>query len=505
MRSEDYLNEIRTSPGLKRAVLKKLTVDGDEVTFHLATDLTYSKEDLAHAETVSQKYVPEGFRAKVDVVKAVPGEEGVRAAIAELLKTKFPAAAAFISPKDIEVMKDGGGGRFLISVGEEERAQFVCGDVLNVLSRELMRSFCGSWYGDFVAVERKQTEMEHDELPPAEAVVAPRTFEIANYVAIDGANPKIALYCADLNGEQLNVTLCGAITHIEERLTKNGKPYFRITVTDGSGQVSASYFTRKTTLEKIRSLKAGDLVCLSGNHELYNGSFTFTVKNIDYGTPPEGFKPQARASRPVPAKYIKVQSEPIEDLIQADLFGTTTLPADFCKMRFVVFDLETTGLNNNPVGGAMDRIIEIGAVKIENGRICERFSSFVACPVRLSGEIIKITGITDDMLTGAPEIGDVVADFFKFCDGSVLVGHNVQFDYKFVRHYGEQEGYLFDHRQYDTVTFAQEMLHLSNYKLNTVADHFGFSFHHHRAYDDAFVTAKIFLELVKLKGALPKY
>ena len=109
------------------------------------------------------------------------------------------------------------------------------------------------------------------------------------------------------------------------------------------------------------------------------------------------------------------------------------------------------------------------------------------------------------MLVGAPEISDVIADFYKFCDGCVLVGHNVQFDYKFVRYYGEKEGFLFDHRQYDTLSFAQEMLRLSNYKLNTVADYFGFTFQHHRAYNDAFVTAKIFIELCRLKGGLPRY
>ena len=111
---------------------------------------------------------------------------------------------------------------------------------------------------------------------------------------------------------------------------------------------------------------------------------------------------------------------------------------------------------------------------------------------------------TDDMLRGAPDIKDVVADFYKFAHGSILVGHNVQFDWKFIRYYGEKEGFLFDQRQYDTIAFAQELLRLSNYKLNTVADHFGFTFNHHRAYDDAFVTAKIFKELVRIKGGLPR-
>ena len=84
------------------------------------------------------------------------------------------------------------------------------------------------------------------------------------------------------------------------------------------------------------------------------------------------------------------------------------------------------------------------------------------------------------------------------------MGHNVQFDIKFVRHYGEEQGYYFDHKTYDTLSFAQELLFLSNYKLNTVADEFGFTFNHHRAFDDAFVTAKIFIELCRKKNGLPR-
>ena len=154
--------------------------------------------------------------------------------------------------------------------------------------------------------------------------------------------------------------------------------------------------------------------------------------------------------------------------------------------------------------GRMDKIIEIGAVKLVNGEIVEKFSSFVACKERLSNEIVNLTGIHDEDLVGAPEIEQVLADFFKFTDGAILVGHNVNFDYRFVHYYGEQSGYIFDKKLYDTLALAQELLRgkLANYKLNTVADSYGFTFNHHRAYDDASVTAKVFIELVKAKGFL---
>ena len=170
-----------------------------------------------------------------------------------------------------------------------------------------------------------------------------------------------------------------------------------------------------------------------------------------------------------------------------------------------MFDLETTGLNNQPAMGRMDKIIEIGAVKLLGGEIVEKFSTFISCDERLSGEIVKLTGITDEMLVGAPPIEQAIADFFKFTDGAYLVGHNVVFDYRFIQYYGEQNGYNFDQKQFDTLTLAQELLRgkIPKYDLKTVASYYGFEFTHHRAFADASVTAKVFIEFIKARGKLP--
>ena len=502
MRSEAYLNEIRGIENFKRAVLSKIVVEGREVVFHLVTDLSYTQGDVTRADEISKRYAPTGYTAQVRVQKSVPSEEGIRRAAYEFLRLRAPAAAAFLTPADVSVVLDDGGGRYFLSAPAAERAQFT-ESLSDQLTKELSRRFCGTWLGEFRFIDRAMGEIEREAPPPAEPVYAPRVFPVADYEAIDGEGGKTALYIADLNKEMQDVTVCGRITYIEERETKKGKPYFSISITDGSGSLRASYFTKKKTIEKVRGLAQGANVCLTGDNELFNGGLSFHVRAINYGAPPEGFVPKARPSRPVPPQYKVVFPAPTADYVQAQLFGETPVPEEAREREFVVFDLETTGLNSTGAGGSMDRIIEIGAVKIKNGQIVERFSSFVACPVRLSDEIVSLTGITDEMLVGAPETKDVIADFYRFCDGCTLVAHNASFDCKFVRHYGEKEGYLFEHPQIDTVSFAQAVLHLSNYKLNTLADHFGFSFNHHRAYDDAFVTAKIFLELVKLKKGLP--
>lgn len=503
MKSEEYLSEIRKNAGLVRAVLRRIVVEGKTVTFYLATDVRYSPEDEEAATVISQKYVDPSLTARAVISKSVPDESSVRKAVCAILKMRFPAAAAYISPEDVAVVCDRTGGRYTLSVSKGEEALFKSYAILDTLTRLLEKDFCGAWFGSLANIEREEEQLTTSLIPQAEFVIGPRLHPIAHYSAIDGAKPERAIYVADLKEEQKGVTVCGKVAFLQEKMTSGGKPYFSFTVSDVTGtQFRCNYFSKKATLEKVRSIKTGDSVLLTGDYEPYNGGLSFAAKAVDLGTPPDGYVPEERTSRPVPAYYKTVFPEPVSDLRQAAMFTDDALPKELTDNTFVVFDLETTGLNNSPSAGSMDRIIEVGAVKIVGGKICEKFSSFVSCPVALPKQIVSLTGITDDMLVGAPPVSDVVADFFRFTDGCLLVGQNVQFDYKFMRYYGEQEGYLFDKQTFDTITYAQELLHLSNYKLNTIADHFGFTFNHHRAFDDAFVTAKIFIELVKMRGKI---
>ncbi len=150
--------------------------------------------------------------------------------------------------------------------------------------------------------------------------------------------------------------------------------------------------------------------------------------------------------------------------------------------EYVAFDLETTGLSS-----ANDRIIEIGAVVMKNGEELDRFQTFVDPQRPLEKKIVELTGITDEMLKGAPKIEEVLPEFLKFVNGRVLVAHNSDFDTGFIRAACAREGLPYTYTAADTLILSQNMLpQLNKFKLDIVSNALSLpDFNHHRAADDA--------------------
>ncbi|MCC8103823.1 MAG: PolC-type DNA polymerase III [Clostridiales bacterium] len=156
---------------------------------------------------------------------------------------------------------------------------------------------------------------------------------------------------------------------------------------------------------------------------------------------------------------------------------------------FVVFDLETTGFSpqNN-------RIIEIGAVKVQNGKITDKFSTFVNPQVPIPFRIEELTSINDNMVMDAPTIETILPEFMEFSEGCVMVAHNASFDMSFIEENCRRLSIPCDKTAVDTVAMARVLLPaLNRFKLDTVAKAVGVPLgHHHRAVDDAGCTAEIF-------------
>ena len=162
---------------------------------------------------------------------------------------------------------------------------------------------------------------------------------------------------------------------------------------------------------------------------------------------------------------------------------------------YVVFDIETTGFS--PL---VNKIIEIGAVKVIGGKITERFSTFVNPQIPIPFHIENLTSIRDDMVMDAPTIEEILPEFLKFCEGCVMVAHNADFDMSFIRHNCDLQGISYDFTIADTVALARMLLpNLNRFKLDTVAKAvnvpLGF---HHRAVDDAACTADIFVKFIEM-------
>ena len=162
---------------------------------------------------------------------------------------------------------------------------------------------------------------------------------------------------------------------------------------------------------------------------------------------------------------------------------------------YVVFDLETTGFSPEK-----DRIIEIGAVKVVDGAITERFSTFVNPEIPIPFRIEELTSIKDDMVIDAPKIEEILPKFMQFCEGAIMVAHNAEFDMSFINKNCERQGLPCDFTIVDTVALARILLpNLNRFKLDTVAKALGVSLdNHHRAVDDAACTAEIFVKFIQM-------
>jgi len=168
---------------------------------------------------------------------------------------------------------------------------------------------------------------------------------------------------------------------------------------------------------------------------------------------------------------------------------------DFKKTRYVVFDLETTSLN--PKTG---EIISIGAVKIEDGEIKSDFQRMIKIKGNLDAKTTKLTGITESMLKNGVPIKEALTDFLNFAGNDILVGHNVKFDYRFLSHSVKSNlGIKLKRPQIDTLGISRFLLKLKSNTLDSVAKRLGFGdFKHHRALEDAKMTAKIFLKFLSM-------
>ncbi|MDD6796489.1 MAG: DNA polymerase III subunit alpha, partial [Clostridiaceae bacterium] len=162
---------------------------------------------------------------------------------------------------------------------------------------------------------------------------------------------------------------------------------------------------------------------------------------------------------------------------------------------YCVLDLETTGFSPK-----LEKITEIGIMKVQNGKVIDSFSTFVNPEKPIPARVVEVTNITDDMVRDAETIDKVFPKMLEFIEGSVLVAHNADFDIGFLKHYAKELGYDFDFTYLDTLTLAYDLFpDYKTYKLGRIAKNLGIKVEvAHRALDDVDTTVKVFNVMIKM-------
>ena len=352
-------------------------------------------------------------------------------------------------------------------------------------------------------------------------------------------------------GEMGEVTIRCQVMTLETREIRNEKTIVIMSVTDFTDSIVLKIFTRNDQLTELldAGLKKGAFLKIKGvttidkfDSELTIGSIVGMKKIPDFTTTRMDTSPEKRVELHCHTKMSDMDGvSEVRDIIKrAKKWGHKAIaitdhgdvqsfpdanhavsPEDDFKVIYgveaylvddlkdvivnsknqqlddvyVVFDLETTGFSPDK-----NKIIEIGAVKVERGSITERFSTFVNPEVPIPFHIEELTSIRDDMVMDAPKIEEILPQFLEFCEGAIMVAHNAEFDMSFIRKNCERQQLAAEFTVIDTVALARMLLpHLNRFKLDTVAKALGISLdHHHRAVDDAACTAEIFVKFIQM-------
>lgn len=287
----------------------------------------------------------------------------------------------------------------------------------------------------------------------------------------------------------------------EEAVTKYQRKMYKFTIADFTGEMNCVFFSNKENQAKIEKLDKGSVIVVRGNLEAdsFSGGNTLKVKDLAYCSIPENLTEYIEYRKEKPF-YEFVEPEKVVTFTQDNLLNFSEekqVPKFLQNKTFVCYDFETTGLHYS----TGDRIIEIGAVKIENGKITEKFMSFIDPEMHIPEESSAISGIVDSDVQGAPTADKVLQDFYKWTRNAIIIGYNnINFDNIFLIGQGKDARWNFDNETDDVYKWAQKYVKgAKNYKLKTIADKLGVTLDNaHRAVYDALATAEVFIKIQEI-------
>lgn len=468
------------------------------ITFFMHSDRYDEKYNDAYYDELSslvRDIIPEKYKIRLAVKKTFDDDDIVHASVLEFLRENYPSVSAKITrgsvkvkhSKYYDVIVSAPSYIFNILNGEEFKEKLI-----KWLSRRFVAEF------EITVVETEEGEKPYSESDgEADTVIyVPKVIEISEVQEFIGAPiSKYPRYISESHRDISDAIICGKISGLSKKISAKGNTFYTFTLTDPTGAIRCMYFPRSEKGAKMDALNnAEDVeVVVSGSvkRDTKFDSCTFWMQKmsfckINWQTPLNDvvFKGE-------PGSYRTVYPEAYSEIEQGNLFeGKRAVPHAMQNKTYVVFDLETTGKDV-----ARCEIIEIAAIKVVDGECTESFSTFVKPKERVSEEITKLTTITQEDVDFAPLPEAVMADFYKFTRGAILVGHNaVGFDIPILKRVGRDACYNFDNPVEDTYLIARKYTKGSaNYKLGTLCEFYGISLvNAHRAIGDVAATAKLF-------------
>lgn len=441
--------------------------------------------------------------------KSYLDEKIVISKVIEFLKINYASLDSCFDQNVFEYHRDNFAITLTLNVNSTLYVYAQKNSLSDVLKRYLQENFCG----DFIIIIKENNIDEFDE-----DLLEERARNIQNNYKPEAKLPRYnvsdlqvvfgseimprAEYIKNLKGEKFSVILAGTVGNIvqKEYLPKKNKikgieekrKFYTFTLNDDSGKVNCVHFCTKISEKNFGLIEENKhIICLGNYVKRDNGEMQYIIKSISLCNKPIEEEIIEEETKEI-TEYKHVKPEPYSRLIQNTIFNEhKKYPDEVRNSTFVVFDVETTGIEL-----AKNHIIEIGAIKIVNGQITEKFQTLCNPNVKLTQEIINLTGITDEMLKGCRSPQEIIGDFWLFCKDCTLIAYNANFDYHFIQKTANLVGLKFENELRDCLVDARKKVYLPNYKLKTLVSYLGIKLDNaHRALFDAMATAEAFLQL----------
>ena len=523
--SNKIIDEIEQKTNLNffrlRQVFYSLTTNTCEISIIYPSTYQLTDEMREKIKKIIVEYVNlPNCKLLIRINKSFTEKDLIENEVLKFLSKNYPVIFSTISKDKINVNIESL-DKVLVRFSLEEGLYnyFITNNIDTILAKHLEKNFCSSF--EVRAVSFKKTAVEEEFLINRVETLKQKSdldaligiskdkYMVKDVKVIVGNEinfqPK---HISSIKEPCDDCTIAGKISFLTERSftskrkkkNKDGteeniqKPYFNFTIKDSSASISAVIFPSKTKYHKMNLLSNGNEVLVRGRISKYNDKLEIFIKDISLCKLPTKDEERTNVVESELTDYRYVRPIKYNSFKQSNLFESAkTLSREVQNNTFVVYDFETTGLN--PV---TDEIIEIGALKIVNGEFSEVFTTLVNPQRPIPPQSTKVNRITDEMVSNAYTIGQVICDFYLFCKDCQMVGYNnIAFDSLFLINAGKKVGLNFSNTQIDAFLLARDKISgLKNYKLGTVSKYLDVNLiDAHRALNDVIATAECFLKL----------